>query len=149
MRAAYRHYTERVDGRRSRARSDSFKDFYSQAPLFWNSMSDWEQAHIVEAFSFELGKVRRREIRERVLGGPLHVDPRLPPAVATTLGLDSPAASEENAGHPLTGVQPGRPAGEAATRKIAVLAADGIHASPLIRSSRCRPTRGLRDTRAA
>ncbi|MEN3362232.1 MAG: catalase, partial [Mycobacteriales bacterium] len=48
----FSHYQQRVDGRAIRARSESFKDFYSQATLFWNSMSSWEQAHIVAAFRF-------------------------------------------------------------------------------------------------
>ena len=35
----YVHYQEKVEGRIIQARSDSFKDFFSQARLFWNSMS--------------------------------------------------------------------------------------------------------------
>src|SRR5581483_9563377 len=74
---AFRHYTERVDGEKIRTRSESFKDHYSQATLFWNSMSDWERHHIAEAFCFELGKVERVEIRRRMLENLSHVDEEL------------------------------------------------------------------------
>src|SRR5690554_5316155 len=35
----YTHYTEKIEGKKVRERSPSFKDFYGQAALFWNSMS--------------------------------------------------------------------------------------------------------------
>ena len=60
--------------RRSASAAESFKDFYSQATLFWNSMSDWEKQHIADAFRFELGKVERPHIRERVVANLAHVD---------------------------------------------------------------------------
>ena len=45
----------RHEGPRARARS--FFDHFSQATLFFNSQSEPEQEHIVEALRFELGKV--------------------------------------------------------------------------------------------
>jgi len=128
---AYRHYTERVDGRTIRARSESFKGFYSQATLFWNSMSDWEQDHIVEAFSFELGKVRRRDSRERVLGELAHVDHELTTRVATNLGLEAPPEAEPKHGRSSPALSQATQPESIGTRKIAVLAADGIDGGPL------------------
>ncbi|MFN7118170.1 MAG: catalase-related domain-containing protein, partial [Saprospiraceae bacterium] len=55
-RGGFVHYMEKIDGSKVRGRSESFKDYYSQATLFWNSMSSVEKKHIVEAFHFELGK---------------------------------------------------------------------------------------------
>ena len=46
----YVHYMEKVEGKVIRSRSEKFKDFYSQAKLFWNSMSKPEKQHIIEAF---------------------------------------------------------------------------------------------------
>lgn len=57
-----------IDARKVRARSKSFFDHFSQARLFFNSQSDPEKNHIVDALSFELGKVKTVEIRERMLG---------------------------------------------------------------------------------
>jgi catalase len=81
-------YAERIDGIARRFRSASFSDHFSQATLFWNSMSVPEQEHIVKAFSFELTKVTRPQIRERVIKEMLmHVDPTLARMVAENVGV--------------------------------------------------------------
>ncbi len=87
----FRHYAQRVDGEKIKVRSDSFQDHYSQAALFWNSMSDWERRHIVEAFRFELGKVGSVPVRERMVGNLAHVNGDLAAQVADGLGLPAPA----------------------------------------------------------
>jgi catalase len=88
---------ERVDGTLRRIRSETFADHFSQATLFWNSMSRVEQEHIVSAFSFELTKVTRREVRERVLERMLaNVDETLAAAVAGNLGMPAPARQIRN-----------------------------------------------------
>ncbi|KDA42178.1 catalase [Frankia sp. B2] len=122
----YVHYAERVDGNTIRKRSESFKDFYSQATLFWNSMSSWERRHIVDAFSFELGKVDYTQIKERVLGHLAQVDHELAAGVAENLGLPVPPESTPNHGRSSPALsQADQPSG-VATRRIAVLAADGV-----------------------
>ncbi len=45
----FSHYAKYVDGHVVRARSDSFTDHYSQPRLFWRSMSGIEADHIVAA----------------------------------------------------------------------------------------------------
>ena len=66
-----------VSGQRVRARAASFSDHYSQATLFWKSMSPPEREHIVGAFSFELGKCLSEEVKERVLANLANVDAEL------------------------------------------------------------------------
>jgi catalase len=145
---AFATYPARVDGVTRRVRSASFDDHFSQATLFWKSMSVVEQQHIVDAFSFELAKVNRMEIRERVVNAMLaQVDSGLARAVAANLGLAAPSSvangkpdakkpgSKSNAtsngtqalGSPLlsqlnpsTGVP-----GDITGRKVAILVADG------------------------
>jgi catalase len=81
-------YPERVDGVMRRVRSASFDDHFSQATLFWNSMSEVEKQHLIDAFSFELAKVTRPEIRERVLNAMLmKIDLGLARAVAANIGV--------------------------------------------------------------
>ncbi|RRJ31461.1 catalase [Halocatena pleomorpha] len=63
----YVHHAEKVKGKKIRSRSESFRNHFSQAKLFWNSMSDPEKQHLVEAAHFELGNVENREVRERVI----------------------------------------------------------------------------------
>ncbi len=48
-------------------RSESFKDHFSQATLFGNSLTDDERDRIVSATHFELGKVDSFEVRHRVV----------------------------------------------------------------------------------
>ncbi|QFG00648.1 catalase [Psychrobacillus glaciei] len=122
----YASYQEKIEGRKIRVRSESFKDHFSQATLFWNSMSDLEKEHIVNAFSFELGKCKEISVRQQVLEMFAKVDLGLANRVAENLGLEvqgrnvstntksSPALSQLNTimTH--------------STRKIAVLATDGF-----------------------
>ncbi len=68
------HYAEKVEGRKIRKRSESFKDHYSQATLFWNSMSEAEKEHIVSAAHFELGKISDKGIRQRTVEHFNHID---------------------------------------------------------------------------
>ena len=55
-------------GDKLRIRPESFADHYSQARLFFRSMSEPEQRHIISAFAFELGKVETVAVRKRMLG---------------------------------------------------------------------------------
>ena len=48
-----------IEGAVVRMQPASFDDHFSQATMFYRSLSPIEQAHIVEAFTFELGKCLR------------------------------------------------------------------------------------------
>ena len=129
----FESYQERIDANKIRQRSDSFSDHFSQARLFFQSMSAHEQQHIIKAYSFELGKVEREHIRAREVNEILaNIDLKLAAAVAANLGLPapkkgtvqvkgskltkSPALSQIN--HPgSVGIK---------GRKIALLVADGV-----------------------
>jgi len=133
-------YQERIDARKVRERSESFGDHFSQARLFFHSMSPNEQQHIIKAYSFELGKVEREYIRARQVNEILaNIDLKLAAAVAANLGLpapskgtvqvkgsslaESPALSQLN--HPgSVGIK---------GRKIALLLADGVDAADVDR----------------
>lgn len=141
-------YAEKIDAVKIRARSDKFFDHFSQVALFWNSQSHAEKAHIVQALRFELGKVEVSAIRERMVGLLAQVDKTLAGLVAQGLGLLVPAKGESplNLSVPADGdpqrfqPKPRVPSLERSpalsmtstvkdtikTRKIAVLAADGV-----------------------
>ena len=55
--SGFTSYAERIDARKIRERSPSFFDHFSQAAMFFNSQSETEQNHIMNALRFELGKV--------------------------------------------------------------------------------------------
>lgn len=80
-------YPQKIGGVKIRRRSASFGDYYSQPRLFWLSQTPVEQGHIINAFSFELGKVARPYIRERVVDLLARVDGKLAAAVAANLGI--------------------------------------------------------------
>jgi catalase len=75
----------------------SFDDHYSQARLFWLSMTPVEKEHIVLAYTFELGKCYEQAIKERQLQCLAQIDPVLCEQVATGLGLPAPAPLREPA----------------------------------------------------
>lgn len=84
------------DGPKQRIRSESFADHYSQARQFYISQRSGEQHHIAAALTFELSKVKRPEIRERVVSHLLNVDNDLAKSVSDSLGLTAvpkPAAA--------------------------------------------------------
>ncbi|WP_419802605.1 catalase [Mucilaginibacter sp.] len=84
-------YQERIEAAKIRARSASFRDHFSQATLFFNSQSEPEQNHIIDALSFELGKVELDEIVTRMLGLLNQISNKLASKVADKLGMDVPA----------------------------------------------------------
>ncbi len=76
-----------VEGTKVRLRAESFADHYSQARLFYRSMSPHEQKHMQKALTFELGKVDIADIRRKMLGHLDVIDPDLGTIVAEELGM--------------------------------------------------------------
>lgn len=84
-------HNERVEGHKIRQRSDSFRDHFSQAKLFYESQTPIEQQHIINAFCFELGKVEAVEIRVRMLGIINKINNELAQKVGEGLGIEVPS----------------------------------------------------------
>ncbi|MEO6582818.1 MAG: catalase [Ferruginibacter sp.] len=153
MDGGFTSHTERIDAHKIRERSQSFFDHYSQATLFFNSQSEPEKNHIVDALSFELGKVQTVAIRERMLRILANIDKSLAAGVAFNLRLHIPKDDDS----PLNQVIPadGDPAlfqatkvessvkvssalsmastikDNIKTRQVAILAADGVNGNAL------------------
>ena len=83
-------FEERVDAHKVRERSPSFHDHFSQATLFYNSQSEPEKRHLINALRFELGKVEVPAIRTRMVGILSQIDSGLAAAVAEGLGFPVP-----------------------------------------------------------
>ncbi|MFD9561820.1 catalase [Streptomyces sp. NPDC059994] len=75
----------------------SFSDHFSQARLFWLSMSEVEREHTIAAYTFELSKCYEQPIRERMLTVLANIDTELAAQVAAGLGLPAPSATEPHA----------------------------------------------------
>jgi len=125
-------YHEPMTGTKVRVRADSFADHFTQAALFYHSLSEAEQGHVAAAYAFELSKVERLWIREREVNEILaNICPKLAEKVASEVGVKvknkaakvpqpktSPALSQANL-----------LAGDIRSRKVAILIADGVSES--------------------
>ena len=133
LEGGYVHYEERVDGRKVRERSSSFKDHYSQAALFWNSMSDPEKQHIIEAFHFEVGKVKNKTIKERVVDMFNQVNGQLAIDIASGIGVPAPTvACDIGITESSAAVSQANTTKLANTRRIAVLVENGYNHNELL-----------------
>ncbi len=89
----FRSFAASETGDRRRIRAESFADHTSQARQFYVSQTEIERDHIAKAFTFELSKVQRADIRERMVAQLVNVHEDLATAVATGLGIDVPPAA--------------------------------------------------------
>ena len=76
-----------VTGSAVRVRSETFADHYSQARLFYRSITKPEQKHLGQALTFELSKVETEPIRLRMLGHLAVIDEMLAKEVRDGLGF--------------------------------------------------------------
>jgi catalase len=123
-----------------RGKPEKFADHYTQATLFYASQTEWEQAHIVGGFRFELSKVTVPAVRERMVASLRNVDEDLAAQVAEGLGLDLPDPLPRVLARPVKPEVTVSPAlsltalpGEVGvrTRRIAILVADGVDGASL------------------
>jgi catalase len=164
--SGFASFAERIDAKKIRERSPSFHDHFSQARLFFQSQTETERNHIINALRFELGKVETVPIRERMLVLLAQVDKGLANAVADGLGAAIPAKLEKPMNMSVPGdvdpkkVQPKRavemepspalrmidnpnfPNNTIATRKIAFLVADGFDDAGLLDMKQALMTAG-------
>ncbi len=91
----YQSHKEPVDGKKVRARSESFADHFSQARLFFRSQTTAEQEHIINAYTFELSKVNDPKIRERELAILNKIDKELAAKVGSNLNIVPPTELDE------------------------------------------------------
>ncbi|HEX3757438.1 MAG TPA: catalase [Kofleriaceae bacterium] len=121
-------------GDKVRQRSATFADHYSQARMFWRSMTPPEQRHIVAAFAFELSKVEALAVRTRMLGHLQIIEPELHARVATAMGMQG-MADEIRPALPPRDLPPspalsilGKAPATLRGRKVGVLVGDGFDA---------------------
>jgi catalase len=136
--AAFTTFPAQEAGTKRRLRADSFADHYSQARQFYTSQTSVEQRHIAEAFTFELSKCDREEIRLRMVAGLRNIDTGLAAAVAAGLGLRKMPTAITPAREPRSDL-PASPAlsiiangpDSFAGRKIGILVTSGADAGAL------------------
>lgn len=132
-RVGFQSYPGVEEGTKLRVRAESFADHYSQARQFYVSQTPIEQAHIADSFIFELSKVERPDIRERMVAHLQNVDSEFAEKVSKGLGLQKMPKRTESAKATRTDLEPspalsillnGPPTFEG--RKVGALVTDGI-----------------------
>jgi catalase len=88
--AGYVNVPRKVSGEVGRSAPASFDDHFSQAALFYASLTPVEQQHVADAYTFELGKCYEQAIKERALTVLARIDGKLCATVAAGLGLPAP-----------------------------------------------------------
>lgn len=128
----YVEYQAKIEGIKKRARSPKFKEFYNQAQLFYNSMSQVEKNHMLNAFAFELDHCDDPVVYKRLVERLCDIDLGLAQTVAEMVGADMPEkAARVNHGRKAPGlsqfdVPPVKPT--IASRRVAIIIADGYDA---------------------
>jgi len=124
-----------------RGKAERFADHYTQATLFWNSQSETEKQHIVNAFRFELSRVQTPAVRERMVSGLMNVAAELAERVGRGLGMrELPEPMPKVMTREVTPEVSASPAlsllsrpgdGSIRTRRVAILVADGCDGESL------------------
>ena len=87
----YENYPKSVEGHVTREHpSDSFSDYYTQARAFWNSLSMPEKQDLVESFSYHVGSVKSKELRQKAVEMFANVDSGFAGMLAENIGVKPP-----------------------------------------------------------
>jgi catalase len=125
------HHGTRLAAAKARARAPKFQEHFSQATLFYNSMSPLEKRHITNALAFEMSHVDEPQVCETFINNILNnVDHELACNVAEKIGVTAPA-SPARPNHRLVAknlTQSDFPAFKPTikSRRIAILVGDGF-----------------------
>jgi len=137
--AGFVPFPEPIADAELRGKPEKFAEHYNQASLFYESQTEHEQRHIIDAYSFELSKVTVPGIRARTVAMLRNVSEELAAAVAANLGMEElpeplPKANPKAIAPEVTRseflsltARPGN--GGIRTRKIALMVGDGVNAA--------------------
>ena len=138
--AGFVSFPQPVQDDKLRGKPEKFADHYTQATLFYNSQTAVEKAHIAGGFRFELSKLTVPAIRQRMVASLVNVSAELAAAVADGLGIAVPPALPRVLAKPAKPEVSHSPAlslsalpgkGGIRSRKIALLAANGVSGAPI------------------
>lgn len=132
---AYIDYPEKIVAMKQRLHSSKFAEHFSQAQLFYNSLSDIEKAHLTAALSFELDHCDDPVVYNNLVTRLCDIHIELATAVAEKVGAPAPnKAGQANHGRKAKGLSQFEFTPEAqgllptvATRMVAIIIADGFN----------------------
>lgn len=126
----FRRYPQKVQGIKQRVRGAKFQEHYKQAQLFFNSLTEYEQTHLISALSFELSHCDDPIVYESYTKLLNNIDFELARKVAINVGGVVPETPvRENHGRksaPLSQLYYAPKEPTIKSRRIAILVADGF-----------------------
>ncbi|MFB9974274.1 catalase [Allobacillus sp. SKP2-8] len=126
----YVNYPEKVEGEKTReVPSDSFNDYFSQARLFWNSLSTVEREDLINSFNFHIGKVKDKTIRQKVVDTLGNVDTEMATAIANAVGVNPPSGTHVSESRSSPALSMMNSTFSAETQKIGIIIGNGFQDS--------------------
>ncbi|WJY27575.1 catalase [Sporosarcina trichiuri] len=124
----YENYPGKVEGHVTREHpSDSFQDYYSQARIFWNSLSIPEKQDLVESFSFHIGAVKDKQLRQRNVEFWANVDTEMATLIAGNIGVEPPKTKNVDVDTQYASLSQLNSPHSAKTMKVGVLVGEGFN----------------------
>ncbi|MGI6161842.1 MAG: catalase [Christensenellales bacterium] len=124
----YEHYPGKVEGQVTReVPSSSFTDFFSQARMFWNSMSAAEKGQLIETFNFHLGMVKSVSVRQQNVDLLGNVDKEMATEIAKYLGVNPPSGDHVPVTKSSPALSMDNMPRSAYTQKVGVLIGNGFN----------------------
>lgn len=125
----YKDYPGKVEGFKIRARSDSFKDYFSQPRIFWNSLNAVEKQHTIEGLSYQVGSVKSESVRQQVVDVLVKVDREMATIVAENIGVNRPSGGNVPVETSYASLSQANTPKFAATQKVGVLIGDSFNSA--------------------
>ncbi|WP_262176891.1 catalase [Saccharococcus sp. Marseille-Q5394] len=124
----YENYPEKVEGHVTREHpSDSFQDYFSQARMFWNSLSLPERQDLVESFSYHIGGVKDKTIRQKNVDMFANVDVEMASLIADNVGVEAPKTANVENDESYPSLSQLNSPHSAMTQKVGVLIGNGFN----------------------
>jgi catalase len=124
----YIEYPEKMSASKQRGKHGKFNDHFSQAQLFYNSLTTAEQQQLVDGARFEIGKCDSPIVRQNMVAILNQVDNNLACRVARAVGVTEPDKSVDNKLKTSEGlsIENFKKPNHIKTKKVAILTAPGI-----------------------
>lgn len=124
----YENYPGKVSGHKTReVPSDSFNDFFSQARIFWNSLTSVEQNDLTECLLYHLQYVKNVSVRQQNVETWANVDTGLATILAEKLGVNPPTTTHVPVDTAYPSLSQSNTPHLAATQKVGVLIGNGFN----------------------
>lgn len=128
----YENYPGKVEGHVTREHpSDSFDDHFTQARIFWNSLSKPEKDDLIESFSFHIGGVVNKELRQQNIEMWANVDEEMATRIAENVGVNPPKTKQVKTERSYPSLSQLNSPHSAMTQKVGVLVGDGFNGKEL------------------